>query len=59
MSCEKCGETSGTKFCSEMMCLAYYCDTCWKPVHSRGPWLSSHVPTIIKKTRNNSATVVG
>uniref|UniRef100_A0A183BIU2 RRM domain-containing protein n=1 Tax=Globodera pallida TaxID=36090 RepID=A0A183BIU2_GLOPA len=45
MPCEKCGCTAGTRFCAEMICLAYYCSNCWKFAHSSRPSLSAHVPS--------------
>uniref|UniRef100_A0A914GUV7 RRM domain-containing protein n=1 Tax=Globodera rostochiensis TaxID=31243 RepID=A0A914GUV7_GLORO len=45
MPCEKCGCTAGTRFCAEMICLAYYCSNCWKFAHSSRPSLSGHVPS--------------
>uniref|UniRef100_A0A915MU61 RRM domain-containing protein n=3 Tax=Meloidogyne TaxID=189290 RepID=A0A915MU61_MELJA len=44
MPCEKCGITNGTRFCNEIICLAYYCVNCWKMVHVR-PSMSSHTPS--------------
>lgn len=45
MSCEKCGLVNGgIKFCNEMICLAYYCEKCWKDVHNQHrPGMASHV----------------
>ncbi|KAL3095289.1 hypothetical protein niasHS_007388 [Heterodera schachtii] len=45
MPCEKCGCTSGTRFCAEMICLAYYCNNCWKYAHSSRPSLNGHIPS--------------
>ena len=44
MPCEKCGTNSGTRYCQEMICLAYYCQSCWKQVHNVRPSMSAHVP---------------
>ncbi|KAI1703395.1 RNA recognition motif domain-containing protein [Ditylenchus destructor] len=51
MPCDKCGVTGSSKFCKEMICLAYFCDGCWKSEHSRGPGMSTH--EAMKKTSRN------
>jgi hypothetical protein len=45
MPCEKCGITTGTRFCNEIICLAYYCVNCWKMVHNVRPSMSNHTPS--------------
>jgi len=44
MPCEKCGFSTSTKFCGEMICLSYYCNNCWKLVHSARPSMATHTP---------------
>lgn len=45
MPCEKCGMTNGTRYCQEMICLAYYCMNCWKLIHNARPSMSGHAPS--------------
>lgn len=45
MPCEKCGMTNGTRYCQEMICLAYYCMNCWKLIHNARPSMSGHTPS--------------
>ncbi|KAF7623409.1 hypothetical protein Mgra_00004471 [Meloidogyne graminicola] len=45
MPCEKCGITNGTRFCNEIICLAYFCVNCWKIVHNVRPSMSNHTPS--------------
>jgi len=44
MSCERCNGVVGSKFCCNIVCLSYYCNTCWKIVHGSHPNMMSHVP---------------
>uniref|UniRef100_A0A915E3J6 Cytoplasmic polyadenylation element-binding protein ZZ domain-containing protein n=1 Tax=Ditylenchus dipsaci TaxID=166011 RepID=A0A915E3J6_9BILA len=34
MPCCGCGVKTNTKFCKALICLAYYCEGCWKEKHS-------------------------
>uniref|UniRef100_A0A914EQG3 RRM domain-containing protein n=1 Tax=Acrobeloides nanus TaxID=290746 RepID=A0A914EQG3_9BILA len=43
MKCESCNCYGATSFCSQIRCLKYFCDACWKAKHS-APGLTAHKP---------------
>ena len=43
MKCDSCHIYSSTSFCSQIRCLKYFCNACWKAKHST-PGLTSHQP---------------
>lgn len=49
MPCEGCGNQISTEFCTNICCLKYFCDNCWRIKHS-APGMASHKP--VHKTRS-------
>jgi hypothetical protein len=43
MACEHCSSPQGALFCSDIRCLKYFCQMCWKQVHAK-PGMGLHEP---------------